>query len=210
MRCLVNQHLSSLPQSNSQLSDINKKIYYTSKRIDIFEIESELNLTNLCNALSTNTSLKTLCLRGCSEILPGRKGIALYQLLRKNYFLETLDLSYNIVTSCHVGQIAAGLAVNKTLKILSLNDCELTDRSIEVLLTGLINNIEELNMRGNNSITEEGMKTLARHLTTHCPKLNTLRIPARILTHSSTKKVFKETNKERKRNKLTEIDVKNY
>ncbi len=70
--------------------------------------------------------------------------------------------------------IAAGLAVNKTLRTLNLRSCKLTDQSIEELSTGLINKIERLYIWFNDAITEDGMKTLARHLTTHCSELTYL------------------------------------
>ncbi len=151
-------------------------------------------LSTICECLSTNTSLKTLELSNCSLVISVDTGAALYQLLSENNSLEDLDLSHNIVTSCH--HIAAGLAVNKTLKILNLADCKLTDRSIGELLTGLINNIESLNIKSTHwSMTNKGVKMLARHLTTHCPRLNTLYIYEYSSDHIQT--VFRETNKER-------------
>lgn len=107
----------------------------------------------------------------------------------------------NTVNSCHF--IAAGLAVNKSLKVLNQGCCKLTDRSVEELSTGLINNIEHLDVHGNDSITENGMKTLARHLTTYCPRLSTLYIPEHLECCIWT--VFKESNKRRRRNRLHEI-----
>ncbi len=128
---------------------------------------------------------------------------ALYQFLSKNNSLEHLELSCNAVASCH--PIAARLAVNKTLKRLDMYDCELTDHHVKELLIGLVNNIEILNINNNEEISEIRMKLLARHLTTHCPKLNTLYIPHNLL--DCTKTMFKETNEERKRNRLHQIDV---
>ncbi len=156
------------------------------------------SLNNLCETLSTNTSLKTLHLRNCSLTISDDNGAALYQLLSEHNSLEYLNLSDNTVASCQ--HIAAGLAVNKTLKLLRLAGCQLTDRSIEELSTGLIHNIEFLDILSNYSITEDGIKILARQLTTQCSKLNTLWVPDHLL--SCTKTVFMETNKERKRNKL--------
>ncbi len=132
-------------------------------------------LSTLCEALSTNTSLITLDLNQCSITILDDNGAALYQLLSENDSLEYLNLSINTVTSFH--HIAAGLAVNKTLRTINFAKCKLTDHSIKELTTGLINNIESLDIHGNDSITEDGMKTLTRHLTTHCPKLNRLWTP---------------------------------
>ena len=169
-------------------------------------IIGNIELSNLCDALSTNTSLKNLYLSNCSLTISDENGAALYQLLSENNSLENLTLYDNTVTSCH--HIAAGLAVNKTLIILNLAHCKLTDHSIEELSTGLIDNIKALSMYGNDSITEEGMKTLARHLTTHYPKLRYLSIGSHLKV--SMKTVFREANKERKRKKLTEIGMDSF
>ena len=163
-------------------------------------------LCELCAALSTNTSLKSLNLYNCSLTISDDNGAALYQLLNTNNSLEYLNLSGNTVTSCR--HIAAGLAVNKTLRTLYLFICELTDQCIEELSTGLINKIETLQIWGNASITEDGMKTLARHLTTHCSELTLLYIPDHLTSCIET--VFRDTNKERKRNGLPEINVLDY
>ena len=162
-------------------------------------------LKNICEALSTNTSLKKLYLSICSLTISNnnRTALALFQLLNENNSLEHLDLSGNTVTSCC--RIAAGLAVNNTLKILTLNNCNLTDQNMDELSIGLINMIEKLNIGHNNSITKDGMKTLARHLTTHCFELTQLWIPNHL--RSCMKTVFKDANKERKKNRLPEINV---
>ncbi|XP_064391344.1 NACHT, LRR and PYD domains-containing protein 5-like isoform X2 [Halichondria panicea] len=202
--------LSKCPNSNN---DIPTEGIHIAEIIENTISISELNLCNnaignsglstLCEALSTNTSLKTLNLANCSLTISDDNGAALYQLLNTNNSLEYLSLSHNTVTSCR--HIAAGLAVNKTLRTLNLGNCELTDQSIEELSTGLINKIKELFIWDNDSITEDGMKTLARHLTTHCSELTRLWIPSRL--RSCIKTVFMDANKERKRNGLPEIDV---
>ncbi len=160
-------------------------------------------LKNICEALSTNTSLKRLVLVNCSLTISDDNGAALYQLLNTSNSLETLNLSHNTVTNCR--HIAAGLAVNKTLRTLNLSSCKLTDQSIEELSTGLINKIESLRIWGNDAITEDGMKTIARHLTTHCSELTELWIPGHL--RSCIETVFRDANKERKRNGLPEINV---
>ena len=205
--------LSKCPNSNN---DIPTEGIHIAEIIENTSSISELDLSNnaignsglceLCAALSTNTSLKSLSLSNCSLTISDDNGAALYQLLNTNDSLEYLDLSHNTVTSCR--HIAAGLAVNKTLRTLNLDDCELTDQSIEELSTGLINKIETLFINGNASITEDGMKTLARHLTTHCSELTWLGIPDHLISCIET--VFRDTNKERKRNGLPEINVLDY
>ena len=202
--------LSKCPNSNN---DIPTEGIHIAEIIENTISISELDLFNnaignsglstLCEAFSANISLKRLHLTKCSLTISDDNGAALYQLLNTNNSLEYLNLSGNTVTSCR--HIAAGLAVNKTLRTLDLISCELTDQSIEELSTGLINKIEELNIWGNDSITEDGMKTLARHLTTHCSELTVLWIPDHL--GSCIKTVFRDANKERKRNGLPEINV---
>ncbi|XP_064391365.1 NACHT, LRR and PYD domains-containing protein 12-like [Halichondria panicea] len=200
--------LSKCPNSNNDIPTagihIAEIIENTISGLDLsFNAIGNSGLSTLCEALSTNTSLKRLDLQRCSLTISDDNGAALYQLLDTNNSLEYLDLSGNTVTSCR--HIAAGLAVNKTLRILGLYNCELTDQSIEELSTGLINKIERLDISGNASITEDGMKTLARHLTTHCSELTRLYIPDHLT--SCIKTVFRDANKERKRNGLPEINV---
>ncbi|XP_064391374.1 NACHT, LRR and PYD domains-containing protein 3-like [Halichondria panicea] len=202
--------LSKCPNSNN---DIPTAGIHIAEIIENTSSISKLDLSNnaignsglctLCEALSTNTSLKILDLDYCSLTISDDNGAALYQLLNTNNSLEYLNLSDNTVTSCR--HIAAGLAVNKTLRTLYLVSCELTDQSIEELSTGLINKIKALYIWGNDSITEDGIKTLSRHLTTHCSELTQLSIPRHLISCIET--VFRDANKERKRNGLPEIDV---
>ena len=186
-------HIAEIIENTSSISGLNLP----------FNAIGNSGLSTLCEALSTNTSLKTLNLRNCSLTISDDNGAALYQLLNTNNSLEYLSLNGNTVTSCR--HIAAGLAVNKTLRTLDLECCELTDQSIEELSTGLINKIKRLYIWGNSSITEDGMKTLARHLTTHCSELTLLLIPDHLISCSKT--VFRDANEERKRNGLPEINV---
>ncbi|XP_064391065.1 NACHT, LRR and PYD domains-containing protein 12-like [Halichondria panicea] len=201
--------LSKCPSSNN---DIPTAGIHIAQIIENTSSISKLDLSNnalgnnglstLCEALSTNTSLKSLHLGNCSLTISDDNGAALYQLLDTNNSLEYLNLSFNTVTSCH--HIAAALAVNKTLRTLDLSSCELTDQSIEEISTGLIKKIETLYI-WDDSITEDGMKTLARHLPTHYSELTQLYIPGHL--GFCIKTVFRDTNKERKRNGLPEIDV---
>ena len=183
------------------------RLLNTNSTLEILNLSNNVigntELKNICEALSTNTSLKSLDLGRCSLTVSDDNGAALYQLLNTNNSLEHLDLSYNTVTSCR--HIAAGLAVNKTLRTLHLGYCKLTDQSIEELSTGLISNTETLNIMGNDSITEDGMKILARHLTTHCSELTLLAVSYPL--RSCIETVFRDANKERKRNGLTQIDA---
>ena len=208
----TNTSFKSLNLSNCSLSlddhGAIPRLLNTNNTLESLNLSSNVvgntELKNICEALSTDASLKSLDLGNCSLTISDDNGAALYQLLNTNNSLEHLNLSRNTVTSCR--HIAAGLAVNKTLRILSLGSCELTDQSIEELSTELINKIEALWISGNDSITEDGMKTLARHLTTHCSELTWLWIPDHL--ESCIETVFRDTNKERKRNGLPEINVR--
>ena len=207
----TNTSFKSLNLSNCSLSlddhGAIPRLLNTNNTLESLNLSSNVvgntELKNICEALSTDASLKSLDLGNCSLTISDDNGAALYQLLNTNNSLECLRLSNNTVTSCR--HIAAGLAVNKTLRTLSLGSCELTDQSIEELSTGLINKIEILRIDGNASITEDGMKTLARHLTTHCSELTLLKIPDHLTSCKQT--VFRDTHKERKRNGLPEIYV---
>ena len=202
--------LSKCPNSNNDIptegihiAEIIENTSSISKLVLSNNAIGNSGLSTLCEALSTNTSLKSLHLGNCSLTISDDNGTALYQLLNTNNSLEYLRLSGNTVTSCR--HIAAGLAVNKTLRTLNLVSCELTDQSIEELSTGLINKIKELYIYVNDSITEDGIKTLARHLTTHCSELTVLGIPIHLISCIET--VFRDANEERKRNGLPEIGV---
>ena len=197
---------NDIPTAGIHIAEIIENTSSISKLVLSNNAIGNSGLCTLCEALSTNTSLKSLDLRRCSLTISDDNGAALYQLLNTNNSLEYLYLSGNTVTSCR--HIAAGLAVNKTLRTLDLRSCELTDQSIKELSTGLINKIETLYIYGNASITEDGMKTLARHLTTHCSELTLLWIPNRL--RSCIETVFRDANKERKRNGLPEIDCFSY
>ena len=164
----------------------------------------EGGLKSLCEALSTNTRLKYLDLGDCSLAISGENGHLLWQLLSTNTSLSHLILSGNImITDCR--HIAAGLSNNKTLQILALSYCGLTDKSVNDLSSGLNNYIRELNICDNDSITESGLITFARHLTT-LSGLRRLRIPRHL--ESTINTVFSEVNEERRRNGLPKIEVK--
>ena len=162
----------------------------------------EAGLKSLCEALSTNTTLKHLDLGECSLTTNEKNGHLLCQLLSTNTSLGYLRLSGNTITDCC--HIAAGLSNNKTLQILVLHCCGLTDKSVNDLSSGLNNYIRELYIGGNGLITESGLRTFARHLTT-LSGLRRLWIPNHLKSTINT--VFSEVNEERRRNGLPEIEV---
>ena len=162
----------------------------------------EGGLRSLCEALSSNTTIQHLDLGGCSLTLSEENGLPLCQLLSTNTSLTYLQLSGNTVTDCR--HIAAGLSNNKTLRELKLSSCDVTDKSVEDLSAGLNNYIEHLDFSVNNSITENGLRILARRLTT-LSGMRLLVIPKHQKFSINT--VFSEVNKERRRNGLPEIEV---
>ena len=166
----------------------------------------EGGLKCLCEALSTNTTLRKLHLGGCSLTITEENGHLLCQLLSTNTSLSHLsffsNFHCNTITDCR--HIAAGLSNNKTLRKLSLYGCGLTDKSVNDLSSGLNNYIRELNIDGNDSITESGLRTFARHLATPSG-LRRLLIPHHLMFTINT--VFSEVNEERRRNGLHKIEV---
>ena len=163
----------------------------------------EGGLKSLCEALSTNTTLEHLDLNNCSLTISEENGHLLCQLLSTNTSLSHLILWSSTITDCC--HIAAGLSNNKTLQTLNLYHCDLTDKSVNDLSSGLNNYIKELRIHGNDSITESGLRTFARHLTTPSG-LRRLWIPRHLKSTINT--VFSEVNKERRRNGLPKIEVK--
>ena len=195
-------------------NDIHEEgMYHIAQLLKNTSVVCELTLSNnpigegglksLCEALSTHTTLEYLDLNSCSLTISEENGHLLCQLLNTNTSLSHLELWFNTITDCR--HIAAGLSNNKTLQTLDLSLCSLTDKSVNDLSSGLNNYIRELYIGGNDSITESGLRTFARHLTT-LSGLRRLRIPGRLRSTINT--VFSEVNEERRRNGLPKIEVK--
>ena len=155
-------------------------------------------LKRLCEALSTNTTLEKLDLAYCSI----NSGPLLGQLLSENTSLHRLSLSGNKITDYR--SIAAGLSKSKTLRELWMCNCDLTDKCLEDLSTGLNNYIQHLNIAINDSITKDGLNVLVRRLTT-LSGMRQLTIPSRLV--SSITPVLNEVNEKRRRNGLPEIEL---
>ena len=88
---------------------------------------------------------------------------------------------------------------------MDLYHCGLTDKSVNDLSSGLNNYIRELYIGGNDSITESGLRTFARHLT-NLSGLRHLWIPGHL--ESTINTVFSGVNEESRRNGLPKIEVK--
>ena len=161
---------------------------------------SDDGLQTLCEALSTNTSLKTLALSYCSI---ENSELFLCQLLSNNTSLQCLKFTGNKITK--IQSVAAALSNNRTLQDLRFCYCDLTDKCVEELSKGLSSYLVKLNIAHNSSITESGLDILMRRLTTFSA-IRKLTIPAR-LVKSSFIKVLNHVNEERKRKRLPEIEV---
>ena len=126
--------------------------------------------------MSANTTLQYLELRYRSVTISEGNGHLLCQLLSTNTSLSHLNLRGNTINDCC--HIAAGLSNSKTLQTLVLYNSDLTDKSVNDLSSGLNNYIKELDICGYNSITENGLRTLAGHVhLTTLFGLRLLRIP---------------------------------
>ena len=179
---------------------LEKASDYVVRKLDLSKnLIGKSGLRSLCNTLSTNTTLEVLDLYRCSLTISEENGLLLYQLLSTNKSLRVLDLSGNTITNCC--QIAAGLSSNETLRTLKLQDCDLTDQSLEELNAGLNNHIRELYINVNR-LTENGLLKFARNLST-LTEMRHLEIPYHL--GKSINLVFSEANEER--NELPEIRV---
>ena len=158
-------------------------------------------LKRLCEALSTNATLKELALASCSI----NSGPLLGQLLSENTSLHRLNLQGNKITDCL--SIAAGLSKNRTLRRLQMRFCGLTDKCLEDLSTGLNNYIQDLDISGNPSLTEDGLNVFVRRLTTFSGmrQLTTSRLVSSL---TPVLNEVNEVNEERRRNGLPEIKLK--
>ena len=186
-------HLADLLKKSNSLRTLN--LSYNLIGVD--------GLKSLCEALSvSSTVLEELYLRRCSLTVSSETGSLLYDLLSTNTSLICLDLSLNKIVDSH--QLAAGLSNNKTLKLLNLSDCGLTDENVEALATGLNNYIEELDIYGNDWITMEGINTIARCLSV-LSGMRRLRIPKHLKFSINT--AFSEVNIERRTNRLPDVKV---
>ena len=124
-------------------------------------------LKSLCKDLFTNTSLTALHLRDCSLVVSENNGPVLSEMIRRNIALKILSLSGNrelTDSACH--HIGSGLKDNTSLRELKLSECDISDRGVESLSTGLNHYLEVLSLYGNIRISVYGLRSLARHLIT--------------------------------------------
>ena len=209
-KCLNAQSKITSPLNlNLQYNDIHEEgIHHIAQLLQNTSVVRELVLTGnpigdgglkrLCEALSTNTTLEELELAYCSI----DSGPLLGQLLSENTSLHRLSLQGNKITDCR--SIAAGLSKNRTLRVLWMCNCGLTDKCVEDLSTGLNNYIQHLNIGRNYSITENGLNVLVRRLTT-LSGIRQLYISSHLV--SPITPVLNEVNEERRKNGLPEIKL---
>ena len=209
-KCLNAQSkITSQLNLNLSVNDIHEEgIHHIAQLLQNTSVVRELELSfnpigdgglkRLCEALSTNTTLEELWLVYCSI----NSGPLLGQLLSENTSLHHLNLHGNKITDYR--SIAAGLSKSRTLRELRMCRCDLSDKCLEDLSTGLNNYIQHLNIAWNNSITEDGLNVLVRRLTT-LSGMRQLTISSHLV--SSITPVLNEVNEKRRRNGLPEIEL---
>ena len=162
-------------------------------------------LHTICDVLSaTDSTLEELHMSCCELTINERNGHSLHQLLANNTSLSFLSLSGNRVTDCC--RIADGLLNNRTLTILQMSDCNLTNEKLEELSRGLNNCINVLGFGGDNSITEDGLSMFTRCLTA-LTGLRWLSIPAHLCSSKKLTALFSEINTMRKSSGLPKVEV---
>ena len=145
----VNKHLATLEISFNKFGD--------------------RGLASLCNNLKTTCHLKTLSVRDCGITEKGVKVLVDSLLAPVNGSLQVLDvgneLRGNAISDAGVAYIAKSLEQNKTLKLLSVNRCGITEKGAECLAVCLRSNkcLESLHLRGNR-IADAGIIAVARSL----------------------------------------------
>ena len=151
-------------------------------------MKSWLNVQNITDqivehyavGLAESPSVQSLDLKNSNISSTGT--VTIFRSLEHNTSLEELDLSWN-------SQLAEGdseavgfaiermLKVNKTLKVLNLHDCEITDPIAEHITTGMTNNmsLETLNVRSSCKLSGRCAVFLLKQTTT-CLALSRLHI----------------------------------
>ena len=121
--------------------------------------------------LKVNKKLKVLNLSDC--ILDTAVATSIFSSLEANTSLEELDLSENSqltesdseIVGC---AIEGMLNVNRTLKVLNLSDCQVTDPIVEHILTGLTKNTSLVTLNiGSCTLTASCAVCLLQQMTTN-------------------------------------------
>ena len=106
------------------------------------------------DAMQTNRSVRHLKLSGCS--FSWRVVGTLAEMLKRNRFLKSLNLSGNHFDTASCGRkFGEGIKVNKSLEMLDLSSCSITDESAQSIFASLSDlfesQLKELRL-GNNPI----------------------------------------------------------
>ena len=126
------------------------------------------------------------------------------ELLNSTSIVSSLLLGWNPIGDKGLQTIVDALQQSKTLRILSVLDCGMTDTGVASLADALHTNntLERLYISNNAAITENGLTCLVQAVSRHSG-LKTLRIPS----HLGVDKVGTTINEARKRNRLPDIKV---
>jgi Ran GTPase-activating protein (RanGAP) involved in mRNA processing and transport len=182
VRCLVNQCLSSaefvevvLPMISQHKADRWKSLDLSSNEI------SNAGLEKLFQALlheDCTCHLEQIWLKRCgiSSITPSLVGY----LEERGSSLTELSLGYNRFVDDGARVLAAALP-KSNLKVLNLNNNDITDVGIQYLAAGVSGSTDliELNLRG-NKVMDEGAKLLGQAI--RCTKLQSLDISCNPVT----------------------------
>ena len=135
----VNRTLKVLNLSGCGLDSTSVLEHNTISKVDFY----------FANGVALNQSVRKVIL--CSNNIGSTGAMSIFRSLEHNTSLEELDLSGNRqlaegdseAVGCAIERM---LSVNRTLKVLNLSDCNITDPIIEHILTGLTKNISLLEL----------------------------------------------------------------
>ena len=184
------EHNTSLEEldlsENSQLADGDSEavgcaiermlnVNRTLKVLNLYGCRTNKVASCFANGLAQNHSVRKVILR--SNNISSAVAVSIFKSLEHNTSLEELDLSEN-------SQLAAGdseavgcaiermLNVKRTLKILNLSGCNVTDPIVKHILTGLTKNTSLVTLNiGSPKLSGSCAASLLQQMTTH-PTLN--------------------------------------
>lgn len=109
----------------------------------------EYAISNLAEALKTNTTLEELDLADCFIGDAGVKCLA--EALKVNQHLRCLNLGENKITEEGIKELCSALIVNKSIVHLNLSSNNLSDQSVSLLTEALKTNkfLKKINLKGN-------------------------------------------------------------
>ena len=166
---------SSSPESTQLIIENLNKCIVRQLDISYTQLDSKC-VSMLSEALKENTSMQQLYIRS-SPITDGIKKFS--DALVINTTLEVLWLdNVTNITDEDTNHLSNMLTSNKSLKVLRLINCNITDNGVRYICEGLTKNqtLTTLNIRGNPKITSDSTSTIAELLnkTTSLTTLNLL------------------------------------